>query len=448
MSPSAAAAGRNPSPMFIGVLEDDPVMGGSLAQRLRLEGYEPLWWRSGEEAIAAISSKAPDLFVCDIRLPDMNGEDVFNAVLPHLGGTPTVFVTGFGEIDQAVRLMRNGADEYITKPFEMDDFLNRLSRLAARQLSPRFTTRASLGVSSQMQGIENTLQKIADIDSTVLFVGESGSGKEVAARYLHQVSDRRDKPFVAVNCAAIPAELMESELFGHERGSFTGAADRHRGYAERSADGVLFLDEVGDLPLMLQGKILHLIQERQFARVGGERQLPFSARIMCATNVDLDAAVATGQFREDLFYRINVIPVTIPPLRDRPADIMPLVQGFVLHFAESLGRNVRKISAAAEEAVAAHDWPGNVRELRNRVERAVALADGSRLHAWDLFPDAATDGFKDEIPTLRQVAEAAERRHIVRTLEHSDGHMTAAAETLGISRTTLWEKMKRYGLPE
>jgi DNA-binding NtrC family response regulator len=438
---------RSPDRLRVGIVEDDVVMGGSLVQRLNLEGYEPLWWRTGREALDAMSRSRPDLLVCDIRLPDMTGEDVFAKVRPLLQSTPVLFITAFGDVAQAVRLMREGADEYITKPFEMEEFLSRINELANWRAVSVDSGRRSLGVSEAMRGIEDLLRQIADVESTVLFSGESGSGKEVAARFLHHISPHGKAPFIAVNCAAIPSELMESELFGHEKGSFTGAHDRHLGYAERARDGVLFLDEVGELSMSLQAKLLRLVQDRDFSRVGGEEQIEFQARLICATNADLKAAIKGNRFREDLFYRINVIPVVIPPLREHPEDILALVRGYLSYYASRFRRDVHSVTVAAEEAVLAHDWPGNVRELRNRVERAVVLARKPRVSARDLFPEfAGADRDSSEMPTLKEAREQAEHRHIERVLALTGGQTTAAAELLGISRTTLWEKMRKLGL--
>jgi DNA-binding NtrC family response regulator len=242
----------------IGVIEDDPVMGATLAHRLELEGYRPLWWHTGREALEGLCSVRPDLVVCDIRLPDMNGEDVFLRVLPQLGGKPFLFVTAFGQIEQAVRLTKAGAVDYIAKPYALPDLLERIARLIA--LQPRVT--GVLGVSEAMRQVEMLLRRVANIDSSLLFTGESGVGKEVAAQFGHQISPRAQDPFIAVNCAAIPDALIESELFGHERGAFTGAQSRHRGYVERARNGILFLDEIGELPLPMQPKLLRLMQER------------------------------------------------------------------------------------------------------------------------------------------------------------------------------------------
>jgi DNA-binding NtrC family response regulator len=434
-------------PTRVAVIEDDPVMGASLVQRLELEGYAPVWWQTGGDALAALKQQRPDLLICDIRLPDMSGEDIFRRALSELGTSPVLFITAYGDIEQAVRLVRGGADDYLTKPFDIDDLLERIERLLGARRATRSASSA-LGLSEPMRRIEALLRRVADVDSSVLLTGESGVGKEVAARFLHQVSARAGSPFMAVNCAAIPGELMESELFGHERGAFTGALTRHEGYAERAKGGILFLDEIGDLPAPLQGKLLRLLHDRSFHRLGGTTPIICQARVICSTNRDLEALTAAGAFREDLFYRINVIPITIPPLRARPDDILPLLRGYVRHFSEAFGRPVRGLTNLAEEAALAHDWPGNVRELRNRAERAVALADQSWLGPVDLFPDLDLGEGRRRLPlsTLAEAREAAERRQIERALEQTHGRVAKAAELLGISRTTLWEKMRRGGL--
>jgi DNA-binding NtrC family response regulator len=430
----------------IAVVEDDPIMGESLVQRLSLEGYDTIWCQTGHAALEAVRARRPDLLVCDIRLPDMSGEEVFRDALPDLAASPVLFITAFGDIDQAVRLVRAGADDYLTKPFVMERFLSRIDHLLkARQ--PAADGTGALGPSPAIRGVEALLRRVADIDSTVLLTGESGVGKEVAARFLHQVSRRAGLPFMAVNCAAIPTDLLESELFGHERGAFTGAHVRHEGYAERARGGILFLDEVPELPPNLQAKLLRLVQERVFSRLGGESLLRFDARLVCATNADLEALVEAGRFRRDLYYRINVIRVPVPSLRQRQDDIVPLLRHYVGHFAEGFGREVRGLTAQAETIALAHHWLGNVRELRNRVERAVALATGPWIAAADLFPDLELAAAPDaSLASLATVRETAERHHIQAALAQTGGQMQKAAELLGISRTTLWEKMRRLGL--
>ena len=431
----------------IGVVEDDPIMGESLLQRLTLEGYDVDWWTCGRDAVTGIGERAHDLVICDLRLPDMHGEELYRRAIDRAETPPFLFITAYGEIDQAVRLMRAGAGDYLTKPFVMDDFLGRVEELLSRR-PPLLGRMPVLGVSKAMRAVEGLLRRVADLDSTLLITGETGVGKEVCAQFVHDISAAVERPFVAVNCAAIPAELLESELFGHEKGAFTGAHTRHLGYAERARDGVLFLDEIGDLPLTLQAKLLRLIQERTFSRVGGESPVPFDARIVCSTNRNLEIAIKDGRFREDLYYRINVIPVHVPPLRERRDDILPLLHRYTEHYASAMSRTLRGVAPRAEEAALAHDWPGNVRELCNRVERAVALANGEFVSPGDLFPEVVVtpNNAIGELSTLAEVRDAAERRQILRALESTDGQVAKAAGLLGVSRTTLWEKMKRLGL--
>jgi len=425
----------------IGIIEDDLVVGGTLAHRLELDGYAPLWWRTGQEALEGLSAARPDLVVCDIVLPDMSGEDVFLQALPRLGGTPFLFVTGFGKIEDAVRLMKAGAVDYIVKPYTLSGLLDSIARLIAHQ--PK--AEGVLGASQAMRQVEMLLRRVADIDSSLLFTGESGVGKEVAARFVHQVSTRAKEPFIAVNCAAIPSELIESQLFGHEKGAFTNAQMRHHGHVERARNGILFLDEVGELPILLQAKLLRLLQEREFTRVGGEAALKSGARIICATNADLEAAVAEGRFRRDLFYRINVIPVVIPPLRDRSDDILLLAQQFIREFSEAFGRDVHGFTPAAEQALLKDAWPGNVRELRNRVERAVALSHTPRIAVEALFPAKAAALSGAPFATLAEVRDRAERDHIREVLAGA-GCIEEVAKLLGVSRSTLFDKMRKLDI--
>lgn len=427
----------------IALVEDDPIMGESLLQRLSLEGSKVTWWRDGDEALKGLRQVRPEVVVCDVRLPDLTGEELFRRTAEHVS-LPFLFITAYGDIDQAVRLMRAGAGDYLTKPFEMEALLSRLDDLL-RPAEP--ARQGALGASPQMCEIESLLLRLADRRSPVLLTGETGVGKEICARFLHQSSSTATEPFIAVNCAAIPGDLLESELFGHEKGAFTGASSRHLGYAERARNGTLFLDEIGELPPSLQGKLLRLLENRSFCRVGGEKSIEFKARVVTATTRNLAEAVQDGSFRDDLFYRINVVSVEIPPLRQRPADITLLMENFFDAFTRNSGESLRGFSSLAEEAALAHDWPGNVRELRNRIDRAVALAPGTHIMPCDLFPEQEGMPGKaaGEAPaSLASVREAAERREILRALEETGGQLIAAAQRLGISRTTLWEKMRRF----
>lgn len=433
----------SPNERTIGLVEDDEVMGGSIVQRLALEGIPVKWWRSGREAVACISQDRFRAIICDVRLPDISGEDLFRQTALSANLPPFMFITGFGDIDQAVRLMRSGAADYFTKPFNLDDFLLRLNHITEAK-SP--ATQA-LGPSPAARELERLLRRIAQSNSNILITGETGSGKEVAARFIHSASAASTKPFMAVNCAAIPAEMMESELLGHERGAFTGAGQRHLGYAERAGDGILFLDEIGDLRIDLQSKLLRLIEEKSFFRLGGERQVPFKGRIIAATNGHLDQMVETGRFREDLYYRLNVLPVRVPALRERRQDISWLMDRFFGEFVSGIDTPLRGFSSLAEEAAQSYRWPGNVRELRNRVERAVALGVGQWIMPADLFPEDCSKGSSEtRIGSLEEARLDAERRHIVRALEATDGEIGAASKLLGIGRTTLWEKMRRLDI--
>lgn len=429
----------------IGLIEDDTVMGGSIVQRLELEGLAVDWWKSGRKAIAAIAAApgAVDLVICDIRLPDMSGETVFNELAQYPGTPPFMFVTGYGEIDQAVRLMRMGAVDFLTKPFDMDEFLRRIATGRRVTAGP---SDYCLGESTAIHHVEDLLHRYARNDLPVLITGETGSGKEVAARLLHQLSQRESDPFIAVNCAAIPAELMESEIFGHEKGAFTGARTRHLGYAERAGTGTLFLDEIGDMPLALQAKLLRLIEEGSFHRVGGETPVPFRARVVAATHHDLAIETTASGFRQDLYFRLAVLPVEVPPLHQRQEDIPWLMQRFLNNAVESGDSIVRGFSTLAEEAALAHDWPGNARELRNRVERAVAVTNSEWIMPGDLFPDRSAMINELAFIPLSEVRDAAERRQIERALEETGGQVAKAASLLAISRTTLWEKMNRLRL--
>lgn len=430
----------------IAVVEDDEVMGASLVQRLELEGARPTWWQRGADAAKALrTARAPfDAVVCDIRLPDRDGEAVFRESATAGSPPPFLFITAYGDIDQAVRLLRSGGGDYLTKPFALDVFLDRLAAIARSPDDVAVT--GALGVSPAMRGVEETIGRLAATDLPVLFSGETGVGKEIAARLLHDRSPRGHEPFVAVNCVAIPADLIESELFGHEKGAFTGANARHAGHAERARTGTLFLDEIGDTPLHMQAKLLRLIEDGFMLRVGGETPVPFRARVVSATHHDLDAAVAAGRFRQDLLYRLNAVPVAIPPLRARPDDAVWLLRRFFQAAASARPGAVRGIGPPAEEAVAAYAWPGNVRELRNRVDRAMALAQGPVLTAADLFPEQPEAVRLAGLAPLHEVRDAAERRQIQRALDETGGRIGEAARLLGIARTTLWEKMQRLGL--
>lgn len=432
------------------LVEDDLTLGTSLRQRLELEGFAVRWAHSAREAHAALDEAAPDIILSDIRLPDGDGETVMRRHFAHFGMVPVIFMTAYGGIDQAVRLVRDGALDYVSKPFDLDALVETLQAIASRRKAEN--TADPYSESPAMRATGSTLRRAAAIDLPVLLLGETGSGKEVAARFVHEAGPRKDQPFVPVNCGALPAELADSLLFGHERGAFTGAGAAHRGYFEEAGGGTLFLDEIGDLPPALQVKLLRVLEVREFRRLGASQSRQFEARIVCATNKDLEAMARTGAFREDLWFRINVITCKLPPLRDRREEIPALLQRLATEAAARMGLGAPTVSAAAQEAAIQYPWPGNFRELINRVERAVALGSGGALTEADLFPEGvkspqAPAAIQAEPGTpLADVRDAAERAHITAALALTDGSTSAAAASLGISRSTLWEKMRRLGI--
>ncbi|MBL0943385.1 MAG: sigma-54-dependent Fis family transcriptional regulator [Hydrogenophaga sp.] len=430
------------APLHVLLIEDDAVLGGALAQRLRLEGFRVEHAVNAAQALAALRQARPDFVLSDIRLPDGSGEDLYRRALPHLGDTPIVFATAFAEVGQAVRLMRAGADDYLTKPFDVERLVQRIRELVPARREPGAAPQG-FGLSPATARLAADLERLAGRDVPVLLRGETGVGKEVAARVLHERSARAAEPFVAVNCAAVPRELMESQFFGHERGAFTGATGAHAGWFEEAGAGTLFLDEIGELDPRLQAALLRVLQDGVFRRLGGRQDLRFRGRLVAATNADLGARIAAREFREDLFYRLAVVELWVPPLRERPAEVLALAQGFAQQAAQRQGLAAPALAAEAQAALLAHDWPGNVRELRNRVERALALAEGDTLGSADLFPERALDEPAGAPATLASAREQAELAQIERALELSGGRLAEAAQRLGVSRTTLWKRRKK-----
>lgn len=426
------------------LIEDDQVLGGAVSQRLRLEGFEVRWAKTCSQAMQALRQYRPAFVLADILLPDGSGEDLYRQALPYLGDTPIVFATAFADIQQAVRLVRAGADDYLTKPYDVDALVARLHTLvrepgASGTGAPAIPV--AFGLSAATEGLARDLQKVAARDLPVLLRGETGVGKEVAARFIHAQSARAAAPFVAVNCGGIPRELMESQFFGHEKGAFTGAVTAHAGYFEEAGSGTLFLDEIGELDARLQTALLRVLQDGVFRRLGARQEQRFHGRIVAATNADLPARIAQGAFREDLYYRLAVVELTIPPLRDRPAEIAQLAAGFVREAAQRNGLPELRLDEGAYEALRSHSWPGNVRELRNRIERAAALSEDDILTAADLFPERRLD--TSDPATLADAREQAELEQIERALELSGGRVSEAAKRLGVSRTTLWKRRRK-----
>jgi DNA-binding NtrC family response regulator len=437
------------------LIEDDPIMGESLSDRFLLEGFSLDWFTRGRTALEAIRAKHYDVVISDVRLPDVSGEDVFiqsSGVVDEV--PPFVFITAHASVERAVAMLKRGAHDYVTKPFDISELVGKVRRVVGQPVGPPSPPGAGsatgpLGPSVAMRLLEAQAPRIAARARTVLIRGESGAGKEILARHLHSLAHPDGAaPFVPVNCGAIPANLIEAALFGHERGAFTGADRMRKGHFEQAHGGTLFLDEVGELAPQLQVSLLRVLQDRRVQRVGAEDWIEVDVRIYCATHRDLRALVEQGRFREDLYYRINVVNLDIPPLRARPEDILWLAQVMLAEQAAQLNEAPRTLGPSARAALLAYQWPGNVRELRNRIERACILSPRAVLTREDLFdvgaisPDLPGAG----LPTLADFVSDAERSYISAVLERFDGRIGAAASALGISRKTLWEKSKKYGL--
>ncbi|MBZ0097040.1 MAG: sigma-54 dependent transcriptional regulator [Sulfuricella sp.] len=433
------------------LIEDDELMGEALCERFEMEGFEFAWYKSGKDALLALQRKRFSVVVSDIRLPDLSGEDVFVQLRQSQATAPQfLFMTGYGAIDQAVRLLKLGAADYVAKPLDVDVLMQRIRELGGPTESIASEGMA-LGVSSTMRRIEHMLGRLAASDGTVLITGESGVGKEHVARRLHELSEGgKAAPFVAVNCAAIPEALLEAEMFGFEKGAFTGAAKERRGYFEQADGGTLFLDEVGDMPLAMQAKLLRAIQDHTVTRLGGETPVRVDVRLICATHEDLRQMVEAGRFREDLYYRINVIHLRVPPLRERREDILWLARRFAEERSTKKGGVSFSFSLAAERALLSHPWPGNIRELRHCIERACILADRSQLGPELLFGDSPRHdpGAPVTGDTLIAYLDICGKHYIEQALAAHVWKVGETAESLGISRKNLWEKMRKYGIAE
>jgi DNA-binding NtrC family response regulator len=438
------------------LIEDDRIMRITLEDALKGAGYEVLSFETGTDALHAIKSNTVDIAVTDFRLPDMDGFDIVRDLTSR--NIPAVIMTAYGTIKDAVEAIKLGAFDYITKPFALDEFLLIVERVLEirklreenirlrRDLRKCYSAPNIVGESAEMKKVFSLISKVSESDSTVLILGESGTGKELVATTIHYQSNRKNKPIIKVNCAALPEGLIESELFGHERGAFTGAVKRKPGRFELANGGTIFLDEIGDLPFSTQSKILRVIQERQIERVGGTSTITVDVRIIAATNKSLEEEVKAGRFREDLFYRLNVIPVQLPPLRTRREDIPYLIEFFVGIYRRRLSRNIR-FSNEAVDMLMTHDYPGNVRELENIIERSITLSSSEIIGADDLPSFISTEAPKSvQNLSLSDVAANAEKAHIIGVLKTTGGNKTRAAEILGISRKTLWEKMNSYSI--
>ncbi len=463
-----------PQPSVL-IIDDEPLMRISIADALKAEGCQVKVATTGLEGMDLIRKEPFEIVITDLRLPGMDGLQILQACKEVSPKTGVIVITAYGSVETAVEAIKMGAYDYITKPFSMDELLLIVKRLVKvleledenrslrEELEGRFSFKGLLGKNDKMREVLEKIKLVALTDSTVLIVGESGTGKELVANAIHHNSPRRDGAFIKVSCAALPETLLETELFGHERGAFTGALRQRKGRFELAHQGTIFLDEIGEISPVVQVKLLRVLQERQFERVGGNQTIGVDVRLICATQRDLKKEVQAGRFREDLYYRLSVVPIYLPPLRERKEDIMILAKHFLEGFAMRTGKRVKAFSQRSH-----YSFPGNVRELENTVERAVTLGrDGSEIEPWDLCgfpacpylggPPQPTCGFCGEgvhlaekktaqVERLDAAREEFERQFILKVLERTRGNKTEAAKLLGLSRKALWEKCKRYGI--
>jgi DNA-binding NtrC family response regulator len=445
-------------PISLLIIEDADTLREVLANVLACEGFNPVTAKSGEEALEIIKTQEFHCILSDFKLPGLNGIQVLSKIRDTNREVPFLIMTAYGSIDIAVEAMKLGANDFITKPFEPDELKEKLNQVVKyKQILNRTLGRETRrGRRFATQDHETLLmlekvKKAARVDSTVFLNGESGSGKELMARFIHEHSARNDKSFIAVNCAAMPDNLLESEFFGHEAGAFTGATQTRIGVLELASEGTLFLDEISEMSPMLQVKLLRAIQEREIRRVGGSKTIKINPRIIAATNRDFETAVEEGHIREDLYYRLAVITFTLPPLRERKDDILPLANYFLTYFSAAAGREVLQLAPESEKLLLKYPWPGNVRELENVIERAVLLAGdkitpehlGISLNLnYDLLQEAACT-----LPEIAaQAVQKAEIDVIAKVLRQSKGNKSEAARVLGVSYKTLLNKIKDYGL--
>ena len=454
------------------IVDDSPDIRSTMSEVLKSKGFCVESASDGQEAIEILDNRFFDIVLTDLNMPRKSGMDVLRYVTEHSPETICIIITGYGTVQGAVEALKIGAYDYLCKPIKPDEVtilidkalelrnLKRENKTLKKELTNRYGFKNIVGQSKAMQEVFRLVEKVADTDSTVLITGESGTGKELIAHAIHYASDRRDKPFIPVNCAAIPEELLESELFGHEKGAFTHAIRTRIGRFELANKGTIFLDEIGEMSPSLQVKLLRVLQERKFERVGGVKTISVDIRVVAATNIDLEEAVKEGRFREDLFYRLNVIPIKMPPLRERRSDIPLLANHFLKQYSKDKGRKVESINQEAMEVLMNYDWPGNVRELENIIERVVILSNGKVIKKEDLpLPIVEKAGanisvtsptkvfeFPEEGLSLSQAVSELEKSLILKALERTGGVKNRAAKLLKMNRTTLIEKMKKLGL--
>ena len=445
------------------VVEDGQSQREMLGDFLREKGHEALEAKQGEQALDLLDSHYFDLLLIDYKMPGMDGMELLGRVKQTNPEIDVIMMTAYGTVERAVQAMKAGAADYISKPIDLDELLILIERISERRTLQKenqilrdelarkgVTADHIISRSAAMNEVINLAGRVADSSATVLIQGESGTGKELVARLIHTLSPRSEKPMTVVNCAALPENLLESELFGHEKGAFTGASQRRIGRFEEANGGSLFLDEIGELSQAVQVKLLRFLQDREFQRIGDNQTRRSDVRVISATNRDLPARIREGAFREDLFYRLNVVAITIPPLRERKTDISPLMDHFLRRYASQNGKAIQGFLPEARDLLLKYDYPGNVRELENIIERAVVIARGSLISTKDL-PFAATDLYPAERErkkgaSLKDAVEALEYRMIREAMEQTGNHQTQAAELLGISERALRYKLKKYGL--
>ena len=444
------------------VIEDKDGMRDMLAQTLEAEGYQVDVAPDGMVGASKAKEKRYDLVLTDLKLPKLSGLEVLTEIKDNDPEAVVVVMTAYGTVENAVEAMKIGAFDFLTKPFDTDHLTVLIKRalenrrlvaeniLLREELAQNLGFDQVIGRSPAVQEVIKLVQKVAPSDTTVLFLGESGTGKELFARAIHNLSTRKHEPFVAINCAAIPHELLENELFGSEKGAYTGAVSRKMGKFEIAEGGTIFLDEVGDLDVALQAKLLRVLQEKKFERLGGTRVIEADVRVVAASNTDLKAAIEKKLFREDLFYRLSVFPITIPPLRERPEDIITLADHFILKYCREMKKKPRSLTNEAKRILEKYNWPGNVRELENTIERAIILCEGKKIKPEHLAVRIPTmedirlrsgAGLKD----VGQYAQMeAEKKLIKRVLSETHGNKRKAAQILKIDYTTLFDKIKKY----
>jgi two-component system response regulator HydG len=436
-----------------------------LESQLKRRDINASWRISAPEALDLLGVEDFDVLVTDLNLQGMSGLELCEKVVANRPDMPVIVITAYGSLESAIKAIRSGAYDFVNKPFELDELVLTINRAMQHKFLREEVKRLKeavattqrmddlIGESLGMRKVYDLLDRVADTDATVLIGGESGTGKELVARALHRRSNRSAGPFVAINCAAMPESLLESELFGHTKGAFTDAKSGRSGLLCQASSGTLFFDEIGEMPLGMQPKLLRSLQERTVRPVGGNEEIPFDARIVAATNRDLESEVESGKFREDLFYRINVVRIDVPPLRMRANDILLLAQHFLEKIAARSSKRVVGISSAAAEKLLAYEWPGNVRELQNCIERAVALTRYDTIVVEDL-PEKIREYKSSNIVVATEDAsqllpmEEVERRYILRVLKTVGGNKTTAAKVLGFDRRTLYRKLERYGVAD